>query len=274
MVELKTNGKITWLDIPEWQRHRGFVHAFSTRLGGVSPHPYRGLNLGLKTADDMANVRANRSLFMGEFGISTDEAVSLSFVHSNEVAYIGEEDRGTGFLSVDSSSAEADGMITQAERCALFLTFADCPPVLFFDPIHRAIGACHAGWRGTLAGIAAKTARAMQLYFESDPARLEVVIGPCIAQEAFEVSTEVIEEVMTHSGDWMDLLKQSSNGERALFDIRRALTWQLEAAGVLPTNIGHVDLCTFARQDLFFSHRRSAGETGRMGAFIMLDSQR
>ena len=115
----------------------------------------------------MANVRANRSLFMGEFGISADEAVSLSFVHSNEVAYIGEEDRGTGFLSVDSSSAEADGMITQTERCALFLTFADCPPVLFFDPIHRAIGACHAGWRGTLAGIAAKTARAMQLYFES-----------------------------------------------------------------------------------------------------------
>lgn len=271
MVELRTERMLTWLTASSFDRHPGLCHAFSTRLGGASRYPYRGLNLGLKTQDLPACVQANRIRFLSQFGIRPEEAVSLSFVHSNRVAYIGEEDKGKGYLDLASVPAEADGMVTNAKRCALFVTFADCPPVLFYDPYHQAIGACHAGWRGTVSGIAGETVRAMSMYFESDPAEIEVVIGPCIGPDVFEVSTEVIEAVQGHSGNWMDLLRESPYDHKALFDIRLALTWQLEGAGIRRENIDHIDLCTFSRNDLFFSHRRSFAETGRMGAFIMLD---
>lgn len=270
-MELKTDGALTWLEAPIFQGHKNLCHAFSTRLAGVSRYPYRGLNLGLKTQDDPENVRTNRLWFLNHFNIRPEEAVSLSFVHSNRVAYIGEADRGKGYLDLASVPAEADGMVTNANRCALFVTFADCPPLLFYDPVHQAIGACHAGWRGTVSGVAAETVQAMSLYFESDPEEIEVVVGPCIGPDVFEVSTEVIEAVQEHSGNWMDLLRESPYDHKALFNIRLALTWQLEGAGIRAENINHIDLCTFSRNDLFFSHRRSFADTGRMGAFIMLD---
>ena len=195
MYHLQTNNGLVWVEADALAAQSGIVHAFSTRHGGRSDFPYQSLNLGLHTKDDIMTVRANRDRFVTNFGISPSEVVSLHFIHSNKVLVAGEKDGGCGFHSASDALGDADGMITNVPRRALFVTYADCVPVLFYDPAHQAIGACHAGWRGTVAGIAMETVRAMQENYGTDPEDLLVAVGPAIDPEHFEVGKEVVDAV-------------------------------------------------------------------------------
>ena len=270
MYHLQTNNGLVWVEADALAAQSGIVHAFSTRHGGRSDFPYQSLNLGLHTKDDIMTVRANRDRFVTNFGISPSEVVSLHFIHSNKVLVAGEKDGGSGFHSASDALGDADGMITNVPRRALFVTYADCVPVLFYDPAHQAIGACHAGWRGTVAGIAMETVRAMQENYGTDPEDLLVAVGPAIDPEHFEVGKEVVDAVRPHAVKPKRLLVPRKNG-KYLFNIWQANIDQLRAVGVPQENITLVDLSTFARDDLFFSHRRRfGGEVGRQAAFIML----
>ncbi len=270
MYRLKNNGGLIWVEADALSEMPDIVHAFSTRHGGRSAFPYQSLNLGLHTRDDIMNVRANRDRFVTNFGISPAEVVSLHFIHSNKVLKVGAQDGGKGFHSASDALGDADGMITNVPRRALFVTYADCVPVLFYDPVNRAIGACHAGWRGTVAGIAMETVKAMQAAYGSDPADILVAVGPAIDPDHFEVGQDVVEAVSAHAVKPERLLMPRKNG-RFLFNIWQANIDQLRSVGVTAEHITLVDLSTFARDDLFFSHRRRfGGEVGRQAAFIML----
>lgn len=270
MYQIKTDGEMVWLEAEMLAQAEHIAHAFSTRHGGKSVFPYTDLNLGLHTGDDLAVVRENRLRFMSHFGVSSDEVVSLHFVHSNLVLQVGEKDGGKGFLSADTALGDADGMITNVPYRALFVTFADCVPVLFFDPVKQAIGACHAGWRGTVAGICMETVKAMQKAYDSNPEDLIVAVGPAIDPVHFEVGEEVSEAVRAHAKYPERLLKTRKNG-KYLFDIWQANVDQLVTVGVKQEHITVLDVSTFARDDLFFSHRRRLGDdVGRQAAFIML----
>lgn len=215
-------------------------------------------------------VRDNRDRFVTNFGISPGEAVSLHFIHSNKVLEVGREDGGRGFHSPADALGDADSMITNVPRRALFVTYADCVPVLFYDATHQAIGACHAGWRGTVAGIAMETVRAMEKAYGTRPEELLVAVGPAIDPDHFEVGDDVVEAVSAHAVKPERLLRPRANG-KYLFNIWQANIDQLTSVGVPRANITLVDLSTFARDDLFFSHRRRfGGEVGRQAAFIML----
>lgn len=270
MYKIKTDGEMVWVEADMLAREERVVHAFSTRHGGKSAFPYTDLNLGLHTGDELAVVRDNRQGFMTHFGISSDEVVSLHFMHSNIVLRVGAEDGGKGFLSADTALGDADGMITNVPRRALFVTFADCVPVLFYDPVNNAIGACHAGWRGTVEGICMETVKAMQEAYGTNPNDLRVAVGPAIDPEHFEVGEEVSEAVRAHATCPERLLKARKNG-KYLFNIWQANVDQLMTAGVAKEHITVLDVSTFARDDLFFSHRRRLGaDIGRQAAFIML----
>ena len=270
MYQLQTNNGFVWVEADALANAPDIVHAFSTRHGGRSDFPYQSLNLGLHTGDDIMTVRSNRDRFVTNFGISPKEVVSLHFIHSNKVLEVGAKDGGKGFHSPTDALGDADGMITNVPRRALFVTYADCVPVLFYDPTHRAIGACHAGWRGTVAGIVMETEKAMQHAYGTEPGELLAAVGPAIDPDHFEVGQEVADAVAAHAVVPKRLLKPRKNG-KYLFDIWQANIDQLTTIGVLRDNITLVDLSTFARDDLFFSHRRRfGGEVGRQAAFIML----
>lgn len=270
MYQTKTDGELVWIEADAFAADSRIVHAFSTRHGGKSKFPYNTLNLGLHTSDDLMTVRDNRDRFVTHFGISPGEVVSPRFIHSNTIFTVGRGDGGKGFHSANDAIGDGDGMITNVPHRALFVPYADCVPVLFYDPIHQAIGACHAGWRGTVKGIVMETVHAMQKTYDTDVEQLMVAVGPAIDPDHFEVGQDVFDAVSEHAESPERLLKERKNG-KYLFNIWQANIDQLTTIGVSEQRITLIDMSTFERDDLFFSHRRRfAGEVGRQAAFIML----
>ena len=270
MYKLKARNYFVWVESTALSEKEGVVHAFSTRHGGASSFPYDSLNLGLHTGDNIMTVRDNRDRFMRLFGISPGEAVSLHFIHSNKVLRVEQGDGGKGFHTGRDALGDGDGMVTNVPRRALVITYADCVPVLFYDPVQKVAGACHAGWRGTANGIVLETVKAMVENYGSKPEDILATVGPGIDPDNFEVGQDVYDEVSVHSPRPERLFKKRANG-KYLFNIWQANLDQLQAAGVTKAHTTLVDLSTFARDDLFFSHRRRmGGQVGRQAAFIML----
>lgn len=272
MYEIITNRGVTWIEDYSLMQFSGIKHAFSTRLGGVSSYPWRSLNLGMYTKDSLVNIKENRRRFITNFGISPSQVLTLKFIHSNQVVCVTSDDLNDGYMDPLVDLAHADAMVTNDTDLALFLTYADCTPVLFYEPNGKIIGAAHVGWRGLVDGIAYNTVEAMVQTYNACRKKIITVIGPHIRQNDFEVGSEVIKKIKKRSGAWTELLISSRDG-KAYFNSEKALIWQLEAAGVLKENISSVDLSTFKRRDLFFSHRRDFGMSGRMGVFIMMEGK-
>lgn len=272
MYQIQQNNGITWVSSGLLRPCAGLRHGFSTRLGGVSEGSWQSLNMGLHSGDDPAHIIENRTRFMRRFDIQPEQVASLHFVHSTKVVAVDASHGGCGFLDATTAIDDADGMMTATPGIALFVTFADCVPLLFFDPERRVAAATHAGWRGTVAGIAQETVRSMQATYGCDPASILVSIGPAIGKNDFEVGHEVVEAVRQHTPQWRELFQASPNG-RNYFDIQLANVWQLRSAGVTAAHIERIPLSTFSRRELFFSHRRAGGKpTGRMGAFVYIDA--
>lgn len=271
MFRLRTNNGITWLQSSLLHQTGLVTHAFSTRLGGVSPIPWDSLNMGFSTKDDKANVIENRVRFVRRFDLKPEQMVSLSFIHSAKTIAVSAVDKGKGFLDSNTAPADADGMISVQEGMGLFITYSDCAPLLFFDPVRRVIAASHSGWRGTVAGMPSETVKQMQTLHGCEPSDILVAIGPTIGSEHYEVGDDVVEAFRTRYPMWRGLFHPNGSGKLNL-NLPLAVQWQLEATGVSEANIDRCRLSTYERTDLFFSYRRSGRETfGIMGAFIMLN---
>lgn len=250
---------------------RGVSHAFSTRQGGVSRPPFATLNLGQSVGDDRAAVEENRRRFFGAFGIDSDQVVRVRQVH------------GDGVLRVDAPLTERagfphclveeragfDALITDLAGLALVVSTADCLPILIHDPVHRAVAAVHAGWRGTAKGVATRAVVAMGEAYGTAPSDCRVAIGPGIRRCCFEVDVAVTEAVAAALPRWNAHATANRPGHWLLdlAGVNRAL---LEHGGVFPDHIEDMRLCTSCRNDLFFSHRAEKGRTGRMMNFIVL----
>ena len=237
-------------------------HAVFSRQGGVSPAPFHSLNLSVSVPDEKAQVYANRRRAYGLFGRDTDTVVHAHLVHGNEVARTTSASNGTWVEQVD-------GLITNEPGCALTMNYADCAPIFLYDPTHQAIGLGHAGWLGAVVDLPGAMVRAMQREFGSEPTRLVAGIGPCIGPCCYEVGEPVIGRVQVAFAEPEALLVQPDNGSRPYFDLPQANLVNLSRAGV--QNVEKSGLCTACRTDLFFSHRREAGKTGRFGTIFLLD---
>jgi YfiH family protein len=235
------------------------VHGYSQRAGGVSLAPYASLNLGSHVGDDLDNVRANRRLFSEVLGIPAERWVTAEQVHGGDVAQVTEVAAGWKIPGVDA-------LVTDVPDLPLALFYADCASLFFYDPAQRAIGLAHAGWRGTVAEIAIRTARGMAEAFGSRPKELLVGLGPHIGPCCYEVG----EEVVTALERWEGAIQHRE--ERAFADLGAANRAQLLSAGISKENIYQADPCTSCDVDAFFSYRRE-GPTGRMAAVLMLRSE-
>ena len=166
-------------------------HCFSTRLGGVSAGSLASLNLGIHRGDQPERVLRNYEILGQAVGFAPEQTVFTRQTHTDIVARVGRENRGEGlFRPVEP---ERDGLVTDEPGVTLTIFTADCTPILFYDPVRQAVGAAHAGWRGTAAGIAARTVEAMTREFGSDPADIRAAIGPCISRCCSNLSCPAVQ---------------------------------------------------------------------------------
>ncbi|MDR7865751.1 MAG: peptidoglycan editing factor PgeF [Sporomusaceae bacterium] len=267
VIKRAANG--VWHGLFTHLAHQGVRHGVSTRLGGLSVPPYATLNLGLKSGDDPGKVLLNRDLFCQAVGVDYARAVTCQQIHGDHIHLVTDEDAGRGTRSHAAAVPASDALITDRRGIPLILFYADCVPVLIFDPARRAIGLSHAGWKGTVAKIAAKTVLAMGEHYGTSPADCFVGIGPSIGPCCYEVDAPVVEELQaSFAGTWRDLVVPS--GDKWHLDLWHANRDQLEEIGVPRAHIDISGVCTAENTTLFYSHRAERGTTGRHGAVICL----
>ncbi|HZK34717.1 MAG TPA: peptidoglycan editing factor PgeF, partial [Bacillota bacterium] len=234
---------LKYYTIPSFSQTGLVKHGFSSRLGGVSTGQCTSLNLGFKRKDSPENVRENFEIICSAMGISTDKLVFTDQVHKDKVVVVGEADLAKGFAK-DSGIGETDGLITNKPGLALVTFYADCVPLYFVDPKVKAIGLAHAGWRGTVSKIGAKTVRAMEEHFGTDPADCLAGIGPSIGRCCFEVDKPVADHFTSaYPEHATDLIEEK--GDKYHIDLWAANRLQLMQAGLVDTNITRASTCTF-----------------------------
>lgn len=233
------------------------AHGFTTRYGGESQGAYESLNLGLSSGDEAAVVEQNRDLLLNHLGFERSDVCAFHQVHGDTVL-----DGAPGWFT-----QEADAAVTNDPNRLLVVSMADCLPVLFHDFATGAVGAAHCGWRGTVAGLAAKVVRRMGEEFGSRPEELMIQFGPAVEGECYQVGTEVIEQFVQAQFPehvyWRD-----AEVDKWRLDIKAANRWSLERAGVLSENIVDPGFCTHCMPHMFYSYRRDNGVTGRHWAFV------
>jgi polyphenol oxidase len=232
-------------------------HGFTTRKGGVSDSYYSSLNVGLSTGDNPETVEQNRNRVLEHFQVTKNQVSVLEQVHGNTVVVA--EPAWHKF--------QADAHITNNPELLLIIGMADCLPILFYDPVQQAIGAAHAGWRGTAMRIAANVVETMQRKYGSKPADIRVAMGPAICKKNYQVGAEVF-EAFKQAGIPETVF--DPDGERYRVDIAAANRRVLGASGVLAEHIEDLNLCTFANPELFYSHRRDGRKRGSHWALIKL----
>ena len=238
----------------------GVAHGFTTRQGGESPAPFATLNLGRGVGDHPDRVAANRRRALEALGGDPAGHVEAAQVHGRTVAVVG---RGQGGAKIEGS----DALLTAEPGVTLAIHTADCVPILLWDPRRGVVGAAHAGWRGTAAGVAAAVVEAMTRTFGTDPANLRVALGPAIGPCHYEVDAPVAEAF--HSWPWADRVLRPGQPGHWWLDLAAANRLILMDVGVPAEQLWTSGLCTACEADLFFSYRRD-GVTGRMGAMIAL----
>ena len=242
-----------------------FAHGFSTRAGGVSAPPFDTLNLGGKWGDDAASVAENRRRFLRAAGAGVPLHVARQ-VHGAAVIRVRAGDEPAALAGTD-----ADALCTDAPGVTLGVFVADCIPALIADPRTGAVAAIHAGWRGTVAGVARAAVAALAREFGARPADLRVALGPAIGLCCFEVGAEVTGAVRAALGDAAPLVIQASprgTPDKWHVDLKAANRLLLERAGVDPAAIESGPECTHCDRGRFFSYRRDGGATGQLMGVI------
>lgn len=246
--------EITVLKIPEWERYGGLIHGFTGRRGGKSAGLYQSLNLSYRVGDDPKIVSQNVCDVKLAIGIHDGRVVTMKQVHGEHVAEVTDTNV--------KEAGEADAMVTARANVFLGVLTADCVPILMIAPKQRLAAAVHAGWRGSLAGIAAKAVKYLVEKYDVAPADLEGALGPAIGPCCYEVGEDVLTALVSR---WGRLAEESvsASGAKAHLDLRRLNQAILAAAGLPPDRIFTSGPCTKCAGDDFFSYRRAGNETGR-----------
>ena len=265
----------------------GFVrHAFTTRAGGVSGGVCATLNLSFSRGDKEEAVRENFRRVAEELGAAEEQFVFTDQTHTTNIRIVTQEDAGKG-LTRPKDYSDIDGLVTNVPGLVLSVFTADCVPVFLADPVHRAIGLVHSGWRGTAGRIAEKALRIMAEQYGTDPMDVVCAVAPSICQDCYEISRDVAEifgeafagrekEILTSplqngpDDSVANYLAAGNPEDKFHLDLWQANRIVLEEAGVLPAHISVTDVCTCCNPDLLFSHRASHGKRGNLGAFLMI----
>lgn len=300
----KTADGVTYLTFPGLERIGAVRHLFSTREGGVSGGIYASMNLSYTRGDKKEAVDENYRRIAACLESSVEDMVCPDQTHTDHIRLVTAKDRGKGVVK-PKDYRDVDGLITQEKGIVLCTFFADCVPLFFVDPVRKAIGLSHSGWRGTVQKIGKKTVEEMGRAFGTKPEDIHAAIGPSICQDCYEVSEDVIEEFrkafpgMRESGEMS--YPQSESPDQACLENGSGIPkghnefrepscrlwystkpgkYQLDLweanrqimleAGIPASQIEVTDLCTCCNPDFLFSHRASCGQRGNLGAFMKI----
>lgn len=269
-TELKEKNHVPYIQFKNLSATGIVKHGFSTRKGGVSTGIFSSMNLNFKRGDDPNAVMENYRRIAAALDMRVEDMVLSDQTHTTNVRVITEEDRGKGILK-PQDYRDVDGMITNVPGLVLVTSYADCVPLYFVDPVRRAIGLSHSGWKGTVGHIGQKTVWKMHEVYGSEPKDIIAAIGPSICQSCYEVSEDVAEAFRANFTDneAADILLDKGNGKYQL-DLWKANWYVLTDAGILPEHLSVTDLCTACHPNLLWSHRKTNGQRGGLSAFLSL----
>ena len=267
-MQLNEKNGVLWLTYPQFSSHENILHGFSTRIGGVSTGDCATMNMSTTREDSRENVYENIRRIGECIGFVKEDLVLSDQTHTANVRVIKEEDRGCG-ITKPRGYHDVDGMITNVPGLVLATFYADCVPLFFVDPVHRAIGLSHSGWRGTVQQIGKVTLKKMREEYGTLPEDVLCGIGPSICQDCYEVSRDVIEafsDVYTKE-EQQQIFYEKPDGKFQL-DLWKANRILLINSGIRPMHLSMPNICTCCNPDLLFSHRATGGRRGNLAAFL------
>jgi purine-nucleoside/S-methyl-5'-thioadenosine phosphorylase / adenosine deaminase len=239
----------------------GVYHAIFTRHGGISPKPWESLNFGASVGDDTSRVVKNRELALCSLGLIPESVYDVYQIHSTNIVVT---DRP---LNKNETHIKADAILTDRPYVTLLMRFADCVPILLFDPVKRAIGIVHAGWVGTVDKIIEKGILEMSRNYGTSPKDLIAAIGPSIGPDHYSIGEDVLSRIQSSYREDADQLVSKCNGNW-YFDLWKANMISLHKVGV--DKIEVAEICTYCNMEDWFSHRGENGRTGRFGVVFGL----
>lgn len=244
----------------------GVPHCFTTRFGGVSSGYLDSLNIGIHRGDNWENVLKNYQILGDTLGIDPKKIVLSHQTHSDIIHRVTPSDAGAGLYGPELP--ECDALITNVPGMALVVFTADCTPILLYDSVTGAVGAVHAGWRGTASAIAAKTVEAMSAAFGSRPEDIHAAIGPNIGQCCFETDEDVPGALWDALGSEVSSSIRQS-GDKFYVNLKAINEMILRRAGVSQIEVS--SQCTACENQRFWSHRITGGLRGSQGAIILCE---
>ena len=271
LLEQEKNG-VRYLQFPALIETGVCRHLFSTRMGGVSKGHLGTMNLSYSRGDEKENVDENFRRIAGVLDCSMEDFVLSHQTHTTNVKMVTEKDKGRGIVK-ELGYTDIDGLITNEPGIVLSTFYADCVPLFIVDPVKKAIGLSHSGWRGTVEKMGKVTIQKMTEEYGSNPEDIIAAIGPSICVDCYEVSMDV-EDAFKEAFKEADNLEQiviPKSNEKAQLDLWQANLAVFLEAGVKRENIILPDICTACNKELLFSHRASNGKRGNLGAFLMLN---
>ena len=288
---LENGDELEYLSFPSLDETGIVRHLISTRLGGVSNGEFASMNLSFSRGDRDEDIWENYRRIAYVLGCVPENMIASQQTHTTNIRRVGLEDAGKG-ITRPLDYRDVDGLVTNEPGLALVTYYADCVPLLFVDPVNKAIGAAHSGWRGTLAHMGQCMVDTMNKAFGTRPDELKAAIGPSICQSCYEVSGEVAEQFVVLDRESEDLRQEiyergiyreglSGRLPKVVEPGRKQGKYQLDLwlanllilchAGVPLENIAVTDICTCHNNRYLFSHRASGGRRGNLAAFLMLE---
>ena len=261
---------VPYLSFPMLESESFIEHGFSTRKGGVSTGIYESMNLTFNLEDDPENVSENFRRMAAALHTVPEKMVYSKQTHTTNVLKIEEHHKGMGIVR-ERDFDNIDGLVTNVPGICLVTFYADCVPLYFVDPVKKAIGLSHSGWRGTVGKIGKVTIELMQKTYGSDPEDIIAAIGPSICRDCYEVSGDVIQQFRESFDEayWPELFYKKENGKYQL-DLWRANERIFTEAGIREDHIAVTNVCTHCNPDILFSHRTTGDKRGNVSAFLAL----
>ena len=270
VLKVNKKGEVVYLTFPSLSGINFIKHGFSTRLGGVSEGMFSSMNFSYHRGDKKEAVAENFRRIARALEVKPENFVFTRQTHTANIRIVTEKDAGKGYhMPLDYE--DTDGLITNVPGLVLSAFFADCVPIYLVDPVNKAIGLVHAGWRGSVKKIAVNAVHLMKEQYGTEPINIYGAIGPSICKECYEVGEDVkkeLEQAFT-TKQIKEILFPKTNG-KFLLDLWKLNEIVLMEAGLSKSHIEVTDICTCCNPELLFSHRASMGKRGNMGAFLSI----
>lgn len=281
-MELSVEGGLAVLKFPKLKECAMVEHLFTTRFGGVSTGHSATMNFSRNLGDTQEAVLENYKRVAKALGTDAGHIVATDQTHTTNIRKVTIADAGKGVVE-PADYQDVDGLVTNVPGIVLSAYGADCCTLYFVDPVGRAIGLAHAGWRGTVGDMAGKMVRKMQEEYQTNPEDLLVAIGPSVCRDCYEVDEKVAVAFRDALGDYEkertfidlpgEVLHSGRMEGKYQLDLWYANLVFLCRAGVKPTQVSVTDICTNHNPQLLFSHRFTAGKRGNMGAFLKIKEE-